>query len=272
MPVMKPALFVFSLLALSLPSTAGELPQLTVQPWIGKYAGYERRSFQFSVGANGEGVLLMNNDKGKPMGTSTAIRFQPLVEETLPDGRSFSKSPSKGGWEAVTPANAKAEIITYRGTVGGGARFEVNFELDGDEIIGGGRIIDKAGVTNPLAFKLRIHMPDIYYFEKSTAKRANLAKKDRVDLLRADGKKLKLDLLTPLDAESQKINGTGMTKARVDLAGYKGGRFDFESGENATFEFWNKAEEPLIEGFALGWRPDPAKDRDGKARFTLKVR
>ena len=194
------------------------------------------------------------------------------IHLALPDGRSFSKSPSKGGWEAVTPANAEAEIITYRGTVGGGARFEVNFELDGDEIIGGGRIIDKAGVTNPLAFKLRIHMPDIYYFEKSTAKRANLAKKDRVDLLRADGKKLKLDLLTPLDAESQKINGTGMTKARVDLAGYKGGRFDFESGENATFEFWNKAEEPLIEGFALGWRPDPAKDRDGKARFTLKVR
>jgi hypothetical protein len=269
---MKRAFLLLALLCSPLPSPAGELPQLTVQPWIGKYAGYERRGFQFSVGANGEGVLLMTGDKGKPMGHSTAIRFQALVEEIQPDGRVFAKSPVKDGWEAVTPPNAEAETVTYRGTVPGGARFEVNFDLDGDVIRGGGRVIDKGGATKPLAFKLRIHLPDVYYYEKSAKKREDLAKKDRVDLLRTDGKKLKLDLLTPLDAESGKVNGPGMAKARIDIAGYKGGRFDFEAGDDAAFELWNRAEEALIEGFALGWRPDPAKDAEGKARFTLKIR
>ena len=272
MLVMKRAIFLLSLLSSPLPAIAGDLPQLTVQPWIGKYVGYERRGFQFSVSANGEGLLLLNRDRGKPMGHMTAIRFQPLVEETLPDGRTFGKSPSKGGWEAVTPASADAETVTYRGTVAGGARFEVNFELDGDVIRGGGRVIDKGGSTKPLAFKLRIHLPDVYYYEKNAKKRDALAKKDRVDLLRTDDKKLKLDLLTPLDAESAEFNGPGMAKARIDLAGFKGGRFELEAGEHAAFEFWNRAEEALIEGFALGWRPDPAKDSEGKARFTLKIR
>lgn len=272
MLVMNRAIVLLSLLCSPLTAPAGELPQLTVQPWIGKYVAYERRGFQFSIGSNGEGLLLMNGDKGKPMGKMTAIRFQPLVEESQPDGRVFAQSPTKDGWEAITPAGAKVETITYRGTATGGARFEVNYELDGDVIRGGGRVIDKGRSNKPLAFKLRIHLPDVYYYEKNAKKRDDLAKKDRIDLLRTDNKKLKLDLLTPLDAESTKFNGPGMAKARIDLAGYKGGRFDLEAGDNAAFEFWNRGEEALIQGFALGWRADPAKNAEGKARFTLKIR
>lgn len=272
MLVMKTILLLSVLSLASLPLRAGDLPQMTKQPWLGKYIGYEQRGFQFTIANSGEGGLLPMGDKGKPMGHSNTIRFQPLIEETLPDGRKVGRVGAKGGWEAVTPAGADPETAVYRGTVAGGARFEVTFEFDGAEIRGGGKVLEKGTLTNPLAFVLRIHFPDVYYFEKDGSKKKAKAKKDRVDLLRVDGKKLKLDLVTPLDAESEEFSGPGVAQARVDLEGYKGKRFDLEAGDNARFQFWNKAEGELLEGFTFGWSSDAAKDPDGKGRFTLKVR
>jgi hypothetical protein len=115
-------------------------------------------------------------------------------------------------------------------------------------------------------------VPDVYYFEKLIQKRVEKAKKDRVDLLWTDGKKLKLDLLTPLDAETKEFNGPGVSQAWIDIAGYKDHRFELEAGENAVFDLWNRGEAALIEGFTLGWKPDPAKDPEGKSRAILKVR
>lgn len=269
---MKTILLLSVLSLASLPLRAGELPQITEQPWLGKYFGYEHRNFQFSIGTSGEGGLLPMGDKGKPMGHSTAIRIQPMIEETLPDGRKVGRPGTKVGWEPVTKPGADEEKVVYRGTVAGGARFEVTFEFDGAVIRGGGKVLEKGTLTNPLAFVLRVNFPDVYYFEKDAEKKKDKAKKDRVDLLRVDGKKLKLDLVTPLDAESEKFSGPGVSQARVDLEGYKGKRFDLEAGSNARFQFWNKAEAELVAGFAFGWSSDPAKDPDGKGRFVLKVR
>ena len=86
------------------------------------------------------------------------------------------------------------------------------------------------------------------------------------------GKKLKLDLITPLDAETSDFSGPGIAKARVELAGYKGHRFEFDAGTHASFEFWNRGTATLREGFTFGWRPDPAKDPEGKGRCLLEVR
>lgn len=269
---MKTILLLSVLSLASLPLHAGELPQITEKMWLGKYIGYEHRSFQFSIGTSGEAGLLPMGEKGKPMGHSNTIRIQPLIEETQPDGRKVGRLAPKGGWEAVTKAGADVETVVYRGTVAGGARFEVTFDFDGAEIRGGGKVLEKGTLTNPLAFVLRISFPDVYYFEKDAAKKNDKAEKDRVDILRVDGKKLKLDLVTPLDAESPEFSGPGVVRARVDLAGYKGKRFDLEAGGNASFQFWNKSQSELVDGFSFGWSPDAAKDPDGKGRFVLKVR
>jgi hypothetical protein len=269
---MKTILLLSVLSLASLPLHAGELPQIREQPWLGKYFGYEHRSFQFSIGTSGEGGLLPMGEKGKPMGHSNTIRIQPMIEETLPDGRKVGRLGTKDGWEPVTKPGADEEKVVYRGTVAGGARFEVTFEFDGAEIRGGGKVLEKGTLTNPLAFVLRVNFPDVYYFEKDAAKKKEKAEKDRVDVLRVDGKKLKLDLVTPLDAESEKFSGPGVAQARVDLEGYKGKRFDLEAGSNASFQFWNKGEDELVKGFAFGWSANAAKDPDGKGRFILKVR
>jgi hypothetical protein len=248
-----------------------ELPQLNVKPWIGNYAGYERRNFQFLVSHAGIGQLTGMGDKGVVMSSRYAIKVQPLVEEVLPTGAVVAKLPVKDGWEAVTPATVNPEKLVYRGTVAGGARFEVNFEFDGDQITAGGRLLDKGTLANP-RFVLRFQVPDAYPYDTEPAKRAEKAKRDRVDLVRTDGKKLKLDLLEPLDAETEPFSGPGVSQARLDIAGLKGHRFEFDAGANAAFELWNKGQAALVEGFSLGWKPDPAKDPQGKARAVVRVR
>lgn len=271
MLVMKgipPALLV---LVPFLPLAAGELPQLTVKPWIGSYSGYEHRSFHFVVGNDGECLLTPMGGKKTLMSGRLGIRIQPVVEDVLTDGRVVAKRPANDGWEAVTPAAADPEKVGYRGTVAGGARFEVMIEFDGDQIRAGGRLLAKGKLENP-RFVLRIQVPDVYYSDSKIESRKIKAKRDRVDLLRMDGKKLKLDLLTPLDAESEEFSGPGVAEARLDLAGYRGHRFHFDAGDGAAFEIWNKGELALIEGFHLAWKPDPAKDPDGKARMILRVR
>ncbi len=268
---MKRTFLVALCLSPLFPLRAEELPQLNVQPWIGSYAGYERRSFQFLVGNDGEGLLTPMGDKGALMSGRIGIKLQPLIEEVLPDERVIGKQATKDGWEAVTPATINPEKLTFRGTVSGGARFEVNLEFDGDEISVGGKLLEKGDLTDP-RFVMRVIVPDVYYFENLIEKREEKAKKDRVDLLWTDGKKLKLDLVTPLDAETKEFNGPGIRQARIDIAGYKDNRFELEAGENAVFDLWNRGEVALIEGFTLGWKPDAAKDPAGKARMILKVR
>lgn len=253
------------------PVHAGELPQLKENPWIGYYTGYERRNFHFMVSSSGECLLSPISTKGSPLSSRLSVRIRPLVEDVLPSGQVVAKSPVDDGWEAVTPAAVDPEAVVYRGTVSGGARFEVKLEFDGDQISAGGRLLEKGTLANP-RFVIRIQVPDVYYHENNAAKKAEKAKKDRVDLVRTDGKKLKLDLVTPLDAESAEFNGPGISQARVEIAGYRGMRLEFDAGKDALFDFWNKGEGNLIEGFTLGWRPDAAKDPEGKGRFVLKAR
>jgi hypothetical protein len=264
-------LFLLSVLSLLPPLPAGELPQLKENPWIGYYVGYERRNYHFMVSSSGECLLSPISTKGSPLSSRLSIKIRPVVEDVLPGGQIVAKAAVDDGWEAVTPASVDPESVVYRGTVTGGARFEVKLEFDGDQISAGGRLLEKGTLANP-RFMIRIQVPDVYYHENDAGKKAEKAKKDRIDLVRTDGKKLKLDLMTPLDAESAEFNGPGVQQARVDIEGYRGLRLDLDAGKDAFFEFWNKGEVALVEGFTLGWRPDPVKDPEGKGRVVLKAR
>ncbi len=250
---------------------ADELPLLSKQPWLGVYAGYERRSFHFSVNSKGEGDLRPMGDKKQLVSSKYSIRLQPMVEDVLPNGKVVSKYAVKDGWETSTPASVDPEKLVYRGTVAGDAKFEVTLEFAGDQIRAGGRLIEKGSLKNP-RFVIRVQVPNVYYYEKDDEKREQKAKRDRIDLVRTDGKKLKLDSQTPLDAETAAYSGPGITEARIDLSGYKGHRIELEAGDHAAFEFWNRGEEALYKGFTLGWKPDAAKDPEGKARLLLELR
>ena len=251
---------------------AGELPQLAEKPWLGQYAGYEKRSIRLIVNRKGEMLLMPPNEKKGFVSEFSAIKMVPLIEEVSPDGRAVAKTAIADGWEAVTPAAVNPEKVSFKGTVEKGAKFEVSLEIAGDEIRGGGRVVEKGEYTKPLRFAMRIQFPNLYAKEKDAEKLAQKMEKDRVDLLRVDGKKLKLDLLTPLNAEADEYSGSGISQARLEMAAYKAVKFDLNAGAAGFFELWNKGEGALYEGFNLGWKHDEEKDPEGKGRFSLKLR
>ena len=260
-------LFLFA----AAPLQAGELPYLNEQPFLGQYAGTDTRDFRFMVKTSGEALVIPSKAKGGFVSDRFAIKFAPLVEDTLPDAKVVAKYPVKDAWEAVTPATEDPEKITYRGKVSGDATFEVNIELAGGKVTAGGRVLEKGKLANP-RFVIRVQVPNVYQYDKDAEKRDEKIKKDRIDLVRADGKKLKLDVNTPLDAESDKFSGPGIIQARIEMAGYVGHKLEIAAGTAGVFEFWNKGEAALYDGFTLGWKHDAAKDPEGKGRLAFEMK
>lgn len=252
---------------------AEDLPQLNEDPWTGWFAGYERRAFRFGVNREGVASVMAFKEEDEPMHRRFWIEIEPLIEELKPDGKVSTRKAKPGGWQALTERTAVGGAIGYRGTVAGGAVFEVRFETDGDEIRGGGRIVERGKLTrNPVRFVIRIKVPNMYHYQKDEEKLEKIAKRDRISMVGEDGGKLRYDAWDVVDPGSVGIDGRGIRKARVDLAGFKGPRMDLDSGAEGLFEFRNSGERELYRGFAFAWMPDPEKDADGKGRFVLKFK
>ncbi|WP_265594759.1 hypothetical protein [Haloferula sp. BvORR071] len=259
------------LLCSALPLFAAELPQLTKEPWLGMYAGMETRDYRFRIKRSGEAELILRKQKGDLMTDKYAIRFVPLIEDLTPDGKVVSKTVPDTGWEAVTPATADAKKLTFRGTVAGDASFEVNLEMEKGVISAGGKLLETGKLNNP-RFVMRVMVPNLYVYDKDPGKLKEKVKKDRMDFLRTNGKKMKLELVEAVDAETPEVSGPGLTQARIEMAGLDGHRLDVATTTGGSFELWNREAKALIEGFTLGWKHDPAKDPDGKARLTVQVK
>lgn len=253
---------------------ADTLPQLSEKPWVGWYAGAENRGFHFGVKMDGEGELMPLEEKDDKVGSPRKwISFKPVIEEVLSSGRVVTKEVQEDGWEPITESSVDADTISYRGTVTGGAKFEVHFEMGKGEVLGGGRLIEKGELTeNPIRFALRVKIPNVYHHERDEDKLEKRAGGDKIQIERADKKKLKFDGWESVWAEKDDVSGPGVQLARVDLDGYDGARIELDAGDKGLFEMYNGSLRPLYKGFTFGWKPDPAKDPDGKGRFSVKFK
>ncbi|MGE9269773.1 MAG: hypothetical protein ACQKBU_03135 [Verrucomicrobiales bacterium] len=268
---MKSIVGVLLIAAASL--NAGTLPELNEKPWVGWFAGSKNRDFYFGVKNDGEGAFVLADRNGEMGSSRLTLVFQPVIEEVLPSGRVVTKETLIDGWEPITEASEQAELISYRGTVTGGARFEVHFEIEKGEIRGGGRILEKGELTeNPIRFSLRIRFPNTYPYQRDEEQIEDEASDDRIQFERADEKKLKFDAWEPVWAEKEDVSGPGVQRARIELSTYDGGRFELEAGEQGLFEFYNGSLRPLYKGFTFGWKPDPEKDPEGTGRFVFEFK
>jgi hypothetical protein len=252
-------------------SLGDSLPQLNDRPWTGWFAGYECRDFRFGVGSDGVGILIpIDKRKKEPVSQRYWIKIEPVVEEVKDDGKVVTKKPADDGWTALTEATAEGGKIGYRGTVAGGATFEVHFETDRDTIRAGGRLLERGELTgSPIRLAIRVKVPNVYFYVDDEEKVEDLADGDRIRLEMADGKKLTFNGWDPVWAE-QETGGSGVRAAGVKLEGYDKRELKLGSDKAGLFEFWNGEKRPLHKGFTLGWKPDPEKDPEGKARFTIE--
>lgn len=96
--------------------------------------------------------------------------------------------------------------------------------------------------------------------------------KDRIDMKWTDGTRKKLSLIDEVDATSKDINGPGIAGAEIEIGAYQGRKFLFIASPNSAMTLANDKTEPLFQGFWLNWTPDPAKDKEGKARLTFEAK
>lgn len=263
------------------PKANATLPSLEEQPWIGYYAAFANKRFNFGVTPQVNIEMAPMSRKGVPVGKKLAINIDAGIEETLPDGKVVMKQIKVDTLESGDPASDEFEKISIRGKVTGDAQFELNLEQKRGIIFIGGRVLDPGSLTkNPIRFAVRVGIPNGYPDSKGNDKPTDKSskaflKKIKDDLLTVkwtDGKRVKQDFATPVDAASKDLNGPGIASAEVELSSYHGNRLLFTAAPNSAILLQNPGVAPLHEGFKIVWAADAAKDPDGKARLAIEVK
>ena len=241
-------------------------------PWLGHFAVFANKRFQFAVTAQGKITLIPIGDNDKLVASSLEIPI-----EIRPDGKITVKKVQPKTLESAQPATGKLEKVVIRGKVTGGASFEITLEQARGVVSVGGRVLAPGTLTKyPLRFSIRIKFPSAYRNDNRRDKREQKAfekkiRDDRLDLTWTDGKRKKQSFDKKVDASSKELNGPGIAAAEIEISAYKGRKFEFIASQNSTIALSNE-KGPLHEGFEIRWLPDPVKDPQGKARLSLEVR
>ncbi|MEM9238220.1 MAG: hypothetical protein AAGB14_15720, partial [Verrucomicrobiota bacterium] len=198
------------------------------------------------------------------------FRILPNVVETMPNGRQVIKKPKEDGWEAVTPESAEAEKVHFRGTVTGGATYEVIFEIDGDEVFASGQILDKGEIENPVHFEMQVRVPNTYRHTKDEDQLEDKLKGDRFDFVLTNRKKAKFKGTAELGEVMEECES--VRSARVEIDYYQGARLELDGSDLGAIVIKGKDTSPVGKGFTFIWKPDPAKNAGAKAKLTMQFK
>ncbi len=268
---------IFSLLltAQAIPRLAAGLPIIDDPPWLGYYAVFANRDYQFTMVPRGKIALIPMGEKNQPVAQILTIPIEITIEETLPDGKIVVKEIRPDTLTSAQPATTRLEKSVVTGKVTGDAAFELTLEQSRGLLSLGGRLLDAGTLKNPLRFSLRVRFPSAYARDKTEGKDAKAFEKktrdDRIDLKWTDMTRKKQAFDEPLDASSSALNGPGIASAALDIGAYKGRKFFFTASQHSVMTLTN-AMGPLHEGFTLHWRADPLKDPQGKARLSIELK
>jgi hypothetical protein len=258
-----------SLLLLPCPA---QLPMLTEKPWLGYFAGHERRGFTFGISASGRIELQAKRDNGGVMGVGRVIYIDPEVIEVV-EGRDVFKKVIPESLTTTDKPTATPQKVSFRAKVTGNAEYEVTCEIDGDDVYVQGRLLDAGELKNPLRFEIRVRYGDVYRYTPAE-KLEDETERDRIDTLGLDRKKGKIKVFEKVDLGSEAINGKGLSSVEVELKGLNYRKFSHEAQGASSLRLENAkgiADAPL-QGFCVIWRVDKEKDPEHKARLYIRVK
>lgn len=269
----KSALIAVLVLAGALPSPA-ELPMLKA-PWLGFFAAFANKRYQFTIDAFAKMSLTPLNDKGDPASRHLSIPLEIVIEERQATGKTIQRQIDPATLESPQAPTPNLEKLVIRGKAKGGAAFELTLEQSRGQISASGKLLDTGANHNPPRFALRFKMPSAYPYDKRTDKDKLKAfdkkiKNDRIDLRLTDNSRKKQSFDQPVAAAS--LNGPGVASAEIDVEAYKGKKILISATPPSSLTLANPATAPLHEGYTILWQVDPAKDPQAKARLTFEVK
>lgn len=267
------------------------LPTLQNQPWLGYYAVYADRNYEFKIAAADGAMTLISLGEGAPILGNLLIQVKFGIVETHPDGKTVFNPVRTDTLESEDPATDKPGKCVIRGKTAGDAVLEITVEQSRGIVFIGSRVLNPGTLTHPLCSSVTVDFPNVNRPEskenndgdlsereakraaKKKAKEAeDKRKEDNLSLKRTDGQRQKITFEKAVDAGSEEINGSGIASAEVRIAAYGKGKFLFTASPESALRLSNTKPASLSEGFSIKWSPDPDKNKDGKARLAIEVK
>ena len=263
--------------AAAMQPAAAQLPT-NDPPWLGDFAVFANRHFQFGLTTHGKIFLTPLRDNRTPVADAFIIPISIMVEEIRPVGKPGTRQVLFATLKSSQHATSQLEKTVFSGQLSGGASFEVCIEQkDGVISLGGGLLEAVKPQKYPLRFSLRVKFPPSYSSAKKSDIKGTKAfekklSSDRLNLTWTDGQHTKHKFGKAMDAASKLINGPGIAAAEVENSAYPGRKFRFTAAPNSVMTLSNEKDTPLHRGFAIHWTPDATKDALRTARLHIKVR
>lgn len=260
-------------LAIGLQELGAILPTMNEAPWTGFFAGYENRSFHLAIGPDGSVKLSPLNQDGNLPDQFLVITGRFEVEEVKPDGSLAWHEIDPESWTSEQAAALNPKPFKMAGKTKDGMDVVLDVSLERGVLKLGGKVTPAAASANPLRLAFRLDMPNVYPSgagddEKAFYKRI---RRDSVSVDRLEGGREKFKGDEQQDA-AKKVTGKGLRAATFEFDAYQGKRIHFEVEGQAMLQLENGGEKPLNNGMAVRFRPDPAKDPEGKSRLLIGVR
>jgi len=274
------SLFLAGLMAaVGIVQVRAELPSLNEKEWLGYFVGLDNKNYQFGVSAVGKIQLKTKAKNGDVLGQDKMVDIGIVIEETQADGKVVQRRILPESLESAQPATYKLDHVAIRGKVTGNVEFEVTVtEGKAGEILFGGKLLDPSQLKGPSKFLLLVKFPNAYLHDKKDGdKKTEKAfeekiKKDRLQLILADKKRVKMETSGPAVMDLTQINRVGIAAAQLGLSAYQGKEFEVTASENSMMKIVPAGAGPLHDGFSLSWSADSAKDPQGQARLAVKVK
>ncbi len=261
-------------------SAAAELPSLMGENrWLGYFVGFENRRCSLSISAKkGQIELRPIGKNGKTSARKVFVAFDLQVLETMPDGTMKSLKLIPASLESDQKETHDPKGITVRGKVKGDASFEFTLNEERGKFTFGGRVVDAGSITNPVRFSIRVKIQNAYPQEKKDSDKQrhkafeSKIKGDRVQLVQADGKRLRPDTSELIKAGPDGLNGAFVTAAQVEFSSWLDNRLQLVATGGSTMQLEVSEVNPLWKGFSLVWSTDPKKDTQSKQMLEIEMR
>ncbi|MCX8497430.1 MAG: hypothetical protein ORN51_14710 [Akkermansiaceae bacterium] len=265
--------------AVSMVPVRAELPMLSEKDWLGYFVGSDNKNYQFGVSTMGKIQLKAKSKTGAVLGQSQAVDIGIVVEETQADGKVVERKMLPESLESAQPATRKPEHVVIRGKVTGDVGFEMTITggKSGDILLGG-KLLDSSQLKGTSKFLIVVKFPNAYADAKKDGDKKTektfeeKIKKDRLQLILVDKKRLKIETSGVAVADLTQINSVGIAAAQLGLSAYQGKEFEVTASENSMMKIVPAGAGPLHAGFTLSWSADSAKDPKGQAQLAVKVR
>ena len=259
-------------------TVVAELPTMQERRWLGYYAGFANRNYEFRMTPQGEAKIKVIGKNDKVIGANHAVSIDFVVEEILPDGRVARKPIIGESIQSEQPATAKiaGAGIVIRGKVKGDATFEIFLDESRGSLLFGGRLLHSGSSQNPLRLSIQAKFNDLLPSKPDLSDRKKAkafeqkTKGDRLQYVHVDGERGKLSISDVADVSA--LSGPGIKSMELEVSIHQGKKFEFAASDHSSMILINKGEIPLSKGFTVSWAADIAKDPEGKARFSITVR